>query len=76
MIEVMFFGQLTDHTGTSHLLVDDIQDTDALISMLKEKYPALSNAKYMIAVDNRMVTVNTAISSVAKVALMPPFSGG
>lgn len=76
MIEVMFFGQLTDLAGTPHLLVDDVHDTETLINLLKEKYPALSTSKFMIAVNNRMVTVNTSISSGAKVALMPPFSGG
>ena len=76
MTDVLFFGQLTDLVGTSQLGMEEVEDTDTLVRLLKEKFPALANAKYMLALDNKMVTANTKIPSGAKVALMPPFSGG
>jgi molybdopterin converting factor subunit 1 len=74
--EVMFFGQLTDITGSARLEVKDAKDTDSLKEQLFQQYPALSLAKFRIAVDNKLVNDNTAINAGSKIAFMPPFSGG
>jgi molybdopterin synthase sulfur carrier subunit len=74
--EVMFFGQLTDITGNTRLEVKDAKDTDSLKEQLFQQYPALSRAKFRIAVDNKLVNDNTAIHAGSKIAFMPPFSGG
>lgn len=76
MIEVMFFGQLSDSTAVSSLMVEEVADTDMLINMMKQRYPALESSKYVIAVNNVMVTENSIITPGSKVAFMPPFSGG
>ncbi len=76
MIEVMFFGQLTDSTGVSSVMVEEVANTDMLIDMMKMRYPSLASSKYMVAVNNTMVTENTIITPGSKVAFMPPFSGG
>lgn len=76
MIEVMFFGQLTDATGVSSVMVEEVTNTDMLIQMMKKQYPALESSTYMIAVNNAMVTENSIIRPGSKVAFMPPFSGG
>jgi len=75
-MEVLFFGQLTDLTGVTTLSCDHVADTDQLMTQLKEKYPALANATFMVAVNNRMITGNTVIELGSKIAIMPPFSGG
>lgn len=76
MIEVMFFGQLTDATGVSSAMVEEVANTDMLIHMLKMRYPSLVSSTYMVAINNTMVTENTIIRPGSKVAFMPPFSGG
>lgn len=76
MIEVMFFGQLTDSTGVSSVLVEDVANTEMLIDVIKSRYPSLESSKYMVAVNNTMVTENTILTPGSKVAFMPPFSGG
>ena len=76
MIEVMFFGQLTDATGVSSAMVEEVANTDMLINMMKMRYPSLESSTYMVAVNNTMVTENTIIRPGSKVAFMPPFSGG
>jgi molybdopterin synthase sulfur carrier subunit len=75
-MEVLFFGQLTDLTGVTTLSCDHVADTDQLMTQLKEKYPALATATFMVAVNNRMITENTVIEPGSKIAIMPPFSGG
>jgi len=76
MIEVMFFGQLTDATGVSSVMIDDVANTDMLVQMMKKRYPALQSSTYMIAVNNAMVTENLIVTPGSKIAFMPPFSGG
>ncbi len=76
MIEVMFFGQLTDATGVSSLTIEDVANTDMLIQVMKMRYAALESSTYMLALNNTMVTENTIIPPGSKVAFMPPFSGG
>lgn len=76
MIEVIFFGQLTDSTGVSSVLVEDVANTETLIHAIKSRYPSLESSKYMVAVNNTMVTENTILTPGSKVAFMPPFSGG
>jgi molybdopterin converting factor small subunit len=43
---------------------------------LEEKYSSLRNAKYIIAVDRKVIIKNTVINETSDVALLPPFSGG
>ena len=76
MIEVIFFGQLTDATGVSSMMVEEVSNTDMLINLMKMRYPSLESSKYMVAVNNTMITENTILTPGSKVAFMPPFSGG
>ena len=76
MIEVMFFGQLTDATGVSSVVVEEVANTDMLIQMMKQRYPAMESSTYIIAVNNAMVTENSIVTPGSKIAFMPPFSGG
>ena len=76
MIEVRFFGQLTDRTGCATIRIEDASDTETLIRQLNERFPALTGAKYMLAVDNRMIQANTSLTAGCRVDLLPPFSGG
>jgi molybdopterin converting factor small subunit len=76
MIEVRFFGQLTDRTGCTSFQLDNPVDTETLIQSLHDKFPALTGVKYMVAVDNKMVNTNTVLAPGCRVDLLPPFSGG
>ena len=76
MVELLFFGQLTDITGVSSMPWEETADTDALVKSLIEKYPALAVSKFRIAVNNKLIASTTTISSGSRIAFMPPFSGG
>ena len=75
-IELLFFGQLTDITGTTVVMLDHMTDTDTLKHYVFDMYPSLQQAKLMIAVNNKLVTENEVIPEGAKIAFMPPYSGG
>ena len=56
--------------------MEDVADTNALVKELHILYPALAGAKYVIAVDKKVVNENTTLAENSIVALLPPFSGG
>ena len=75
-INVIFFGQLAEYTGTESISYPLQIDTDCLLNKLMELYPSLSNVSYTVAVDKRVIKQNTILNIGATVALLPPFSGG
>ena len=74
-INVLIFGRLSDIAGAS-LLLDNIADTNSLVSELNSRYPGLEHSKFVIAVNKKMIDSNTALHNNDTVALMPPYSGG
>lgn len=74
-VNIIIFGQLCDLLG-ENMILQDIADTNSLVIKLKEKFPKLADMKYVIAVDKRIVNVNTILNNNNTVALLPPFSGG
>ena len=74
-LKIIVFGKLADIMG-NNISISGIDNTDALVKDLNEKYPALIGMKYVIAVDKQIVRTNTLINENSTVALLPPFSGG
>lgn len=75
-VNILFFGQLTDITGTKTISMTDIIDTNGMMKILQQNYPALVNSKYLVAVDKKIISANTMLTDHCTVALLPPFSGG
>ena len=74
-VNIILFGRLADIAGNS-VFVNEVADTDSLINALHKTYPALAEAKYVIAVNKQVITSNTLLNENTVVALLPPFSGG
>ncbi|MEP6727593.1 MAG: MoaD/ThiS family protein [Bacteroidota bacterium] len=74
--KIILFGQLTDITGNDTIAVNNISDTDSLVTELNKLYPAMIGVKYIIAVDKKVIQENTVIQETSTIALLPPFSGG
>lgn len=75
-VNVIVFGQLTDITGSSDIILHDVGDTDALIQTLHNIYPALADSKYAIALEKKIIAENTPLTDNNTIGLLPPFSGG
>ena len=74
-VNIIVFGQLCDLLG-ENLIFHDIADTNSLTAVLKERFPGLADAKYVMAVNKKLVTENITLTNNSTVALLPPFSGG
>jgi sulfur-carrier protein len=75
-IKILIFGQLAEMIGEKELEMNGYADTRSLVTALHQQFPVLAQSKYMIAVNQQMITQNTNLSENTTVALMPPFSGG
>ena len=75
-VNIISFGAITDITGSNNIMLQNINDTNQLVHQLEKLYPALSNIKYAIAVDKKIIAGNTQLCNNATVAILPPFSGG
>ena len=79
MVEIRFFGQLTDLTKTERVLIEDMRDTDMLMNKIMEMYPALATATFKVALNNKLVNDNIEIASLImsyhiSIGLMPFFA--
>jgi len=75
-VKILIFGQLADIVNDHELTLIDIADTNNLVNELNKRFPALTQARYVMAVDKQTITTNTNLKDGSTVALLPPFSGG
>ena len=74
-VKILLFGKFADIAGNS-VSMSNVADTDSLVNALHKTYPALAEAKYVIAVNKKLINQNTVLDSNSEIALLPPFSGG
>jgi molybdopterin synthase sulfur carrier subunit len=74
--KILFFGQLIEIVGAKELELEGMNDIDSVKTSLHQKFPLLSQSKYVIAVNQEMISDNRKLEDHAIVAFMPPFSGG
>jgi len=75
-VKVLFFGSLGEVAGREELELNDIPDTDHLLSRLRGLYPALTQHTFRLAVNQTIVEGAALLNDNDEVALMPPFAGG
>jgi molybdopterin synthase sulfur carrier subunit len=74
--EITLFGQLKDQLGKTIIVVPEVNTIDELKKELIRLYPELSNTKFVIAVDRKIIPGNIILNKESEIALLPPFSGG
>lgn len=75
-IEIISFGQITEFINNQKIEVYGIADTNSFKQYLEDRFPALKDIKYKLALNKNIVQQNTEITNQATIAIMPPFSGG
>lgn len=73
-VKIIAFGQIAEITGSE--LFIEAEEVVVLKTALQIEFPALADKKYVIAVNNKLITDNKELSENDVVALMPPYSGG
>lgn len=75
-VKLLLFGRIIEILGTTTMMVEGIQDTDALKVYLLNRYPTLNAINYAIAVNEQIIAANTTLKEDCIVAILPPYSGG
>lgn len=75
-VTVKFFGMLTDVAGMHELVANQNADLVSLRLFLLEKFPALKDHSFIVAVNKQVTQGNRQLFTGDEVALLPPFSGG
>jgi molybdopterin synthase sulfur carrier subunit len=75
-VTVLLFGQLAEVVGSKELQLIGYIDTTSLVAALHQQFPLLAQSKYVVAVNQQMISGNISLTENSIVALLPPFSGG
>ncbi|MGN6803007.1 MAG: MoaD/ThiS family protein [Ginsengibacter sp.] len=75
-MEIKVFGQLIDVFGNDKIQADAAENVDALKADLEERFPALAEKTFVVAVNRQIVHENISLGDKEEIALLPPFSGG
>jgi molybdopterin synthase sulfur carrier subunit len=77
-IQVTYYGMLAEITGQANEVWIADQDLTAggFRNQILERYPAMREKKFKIAVDQKIVQDHVPIDQASEIALLPPFAGG
>lgn len=75
-VKVLFFGVLTEVTGTSLKHYSEVKDISDLKHRIYDDFPQVSHYDYRISLNNEIISNNCELKNDDEVALLPPFAGG
>ncbi len=75
-IKVLAFGKIADIIGSSELKLENFHSSDELVNYLQTQFPKLKETKFVIAIDKKIISMNSSLTGKQEIALLPPFSGG
>ena len=75
-IKVLFFGVLTDVTGTNIKNYRDVKSIADLKLRIQDDYPGVVHYSFRISLNNVLIDSDRLLNDGDEIALMPPFAGG
>ena len=75
-VKVLFFGVLTEVTGTSFKQYYEVKDISDLKHRIFDDFPLVGHYDYRISLNNEIISSNYELKNDDEVALLPPFAGG
>lgn len=75
-VKVLFFGVLTEVTGTSCKHYKEVKDISDLKHRIFDDFPQVVHYDYRISLNNELIGSNCMLKNDDEVALLPPFAGG
>ncbi len=75
-INVIFFGVLTEVTGTHWKHYRDIKSFSDLKLRIEDDFPEIVHYNFRIAVNNEITDEDPVLNDNDEVAYLPPFAGG
>ena len=75
-VKVLFFGVLTDVTGTAVRHYSDVKSTEDLRFRIEDDYPEIVHYNFRISHNNVLINEDVMLNDGDELAYMPPFAGG
>lgn len=75
-VTVLFFGVLTEVTGTGTKFYTDVRDLEDLRIRIADEFPETIHYNFRVSVNNEIVSENHELQDGDEIALLPPFAGG
>ncbi|MCF2486717.1 MoaD/ThiS family protein [Dyadobacter sp. CY347] len=77
-IQVSYYGMLAEITGQANevWVADQNLTVGDFRNQIIERYPAMREKKFKIAVDQKISQDYVSIDNASEIALLPPFAGG
>lgn len=75
-VKVLFFGVLTEVTGTGCKHYFDVNSMGDLKHRIADDFPGIEHYNYRIALNNQIIDREQKLHSSDEVAYLPPFAGG
>lgn len=75
-IHVLFFGVLSEVTGTHRKHYRGIESFGDLKHRIEDDFPEIVNYNFRIAVNNKIINEDPLLRQGDEVAYLPPFAGG
>jgi sulfur-carrier protein len=75
-VKVLFFGVLTEVTGTNCKHYRDVKSTGDLKLRIVDDFPELVHYNFRISVNNIIIENILLLNDGDEIAFLPPFAGG
>jgi molybdopterin synthase sulfur carrier subunit len=75
-VKVLFFGVLSDVTGTGNKTYSDVKTLGDLKCRIQDDFPEIVHYDYRISINNEFINSDVTLKSNDEVAFLPPFAGG
>jgi molybdopterin converting factor subunit 1 len=75
-VTVLFFGVLTELTGSSLRIYEEVKSVEQLKMRVADDYPETVHYSFRMAVNNEIAHGDMPLKDGDEVAFLPPFAGG
>lgn len=75
-IKVLFFGILTEVTGTGVKFYEDVNSIEHLKQRVSDDFPEIVHYKFSLSLNNELINNDCQLHDGDEAAFLPPFAGG
>jgi sulfur-carrier protein len=75
-IKVLFFGVLSEITGTGIKYYTDVKSVEHLRQRVADDYPEIVHYTFKISLNNDLINGDSELNNDDELAFLPPFAGG
>jgi molybdopterin synthase sulfur carrier subunit len=75
-INVLFFGVLSEVTGTAFTVYENVKSIEHLKLRVSDDYPEFVHYSYQVSINNELQDGDSELKDGDEIAFLPPFAGG